>query len=207
MAHTKTDTLSSLLRGELSAVETYEQALKKLADTQGAAELVRIRSNHVDAVAILRRHLQQHGGEDVRSSGVWGVFARAVEGAAKVLGPAAAIKALLEGEEHGIKGYEEALEDGELPTDCEAIITSTMLPRARDHVQALKRQIAGMVERIPPEEARRRMKSSAPALLVCAYDDEAKCRQNHIEGAIALKELQAREKTLPKTQELIFYCA
>ena len=64
-----------------------------------------------------------------------------------------------------------------------------------------------MAVRISPAETRARLKAQPPALLVCAYDDEAKCRQNPIEGAITLQELQAREKTLPKTQELIFYCA
>ena len=45
------------------------------------------------------------------------------------------------------------------------------------------------------------------ALLVCAYDDEVRFAKFHLEGAIPLKELEARLPKLPKDQEIIFYCA
>ena len=62
-----------------------------------------------------------------------------------------------------------------------------------------------MAKRISPQEAQRRMQSGA--LLVCAYDDESKCAQNHLEGAISLKQLKAQEEPLAKDREIIFYCA
>ena len=62
------------------------------------------------------------------------------------------------------------------------------------------------VQRIGPEEARERMRSGE-ALLVCAYDDEAKCGRMRLEGAISLQELESRAATLPRDRELIFYCA
>jgi hypothetical protein len=62
------------------------------------------------------------------------------------------------------------------------------------------------IERISAEEAHRRINASQ-ALLVCAYDDEAKCRMVNLEGSISLTSLQSRMGSLPKTQELIFYCA
>jgi hypothetical protein len=63
-----------------------------------------------------------------------------------------------------------------------------------------------MAERISPQEARRHVQANN-ALLVCAYDSDEKCRQNWLDGAVTLTELQAREGTLPKDRELIFYCA
>ena len=62
------------------------------------------------------------------------------------------------------------------------------------------------IERIDPETARAHLTSSQ-ALLVCAYDDPEKCRENFIEGAIGLQEFAARAQQLPRTQEIIFYCA
>jgi hypothetical protein len=59
--------------------------------------------------------------------------------------------------------------------------------------------------RIEPADARRHAEQGA--LLVCAYDDEAKCRGILLDGAITLKQLQAREKDLPKDKEIDFYCA
>ena len=58
--------------------------------------------------------------------------------------------------------------------------------------------------RIDIDEARRRVQSGQ-ALLVCAYDDEAKCRSLGIDGSKQLAELEA--ENVPKTQEIVFYCA
>ena len=63
------------------------------------------------------------------------------------------------------------------------------------------------VERIRPQDAVRDLRGSPPALLVCAYDDEEKCRQNRLDGSISLADFQARESSIPKSREIIFYCA
>lgn len=62
------------------------------------------------------------------------------------------------------------------------------------------------VQRIDPEAARERTQSGE-ALLVCAYEDDAKCGRIRLEGAISLRELESRAAALPRGQELIFYCA
>ena len=62
------------------------------------------------------------------------------------------------------------------------------------------------VPRISPEDARRQVQSGR-ALLVCAYDDEAKCAQARLEGAITMSELRQRLSALPRSQEVILYCA
>ncbi len=61
------------------------------------------------------------------------------------------------------------------------------------------------IERVGVQDARREL-SSGRALLVCAYDDDQKCGQMLAEGAITMGQLQSRLSTLPKGQELIFYC-
>jgi hypothetical protein len=60
--------------------------------------------------------------------------------------------------------------------------------------------------RISPEEVRRKV-TSGSALLVCAYDDEEKCKMLHLEDAISLTEFQSKLSALPNVQEIIFYCA
>jgi hypothetical protein len=59
--------------------------------------------------------------------------------------------------------------------------------------------------RISPEEAREKMEEGA--LLVCAYDDEEKCKRMNLEGSINLKQLRLMEPSLAKDQGMIFYCA
>jgi len=60
--------------------------------------------------------------------------------------------------------------------------------------------------RISPEEARQKV-TSGSALLVCAYEDDEKCKRVNLEGAIFLTEFRSKLPSLPKDQELIFYCA
>jgi hypothetical protein len=62
------------------------------------------------------------------------------------------------------------------------------------------------VERIGAGEARRRV-AEGRAVLVCAYEDEEKCRRLKLQGAHTLRELEAGMATLPRSQEIVFYCA
>lgn len=131
------DVLNPLLRGEISAVETYQQAMEKIGPGEGGGELRAIHAEHIDAANQLRRLVHDYGGETDHGSGAWGAFAKAVEGTAKVFGNAAALKALKEGEEHGIASYERALGENTLPAVCQELIRFTLLPQTRQHVQVL----------------------------------------------------------------------
>jgi uncharacterized protein (TIGR02284 family) len=131
------DTLNSLLHGELSAAETYRQALEKVGQANGSAELRRLHQEHVQAANTLRQHIHQKGGEPDQGSGAWGTFAKAIEGTATLFGNTAALKALKTGEESGLKSYEKALEDSSLPADCLILIRSTLLPQTRSHIPIL----------------------------------------------------------------------
>ncbi len=61
------------------------------------------------------------------------------------------------------------------------------------------------IERISVADARRKVQAKQ-ALLVCAYPDEAKFNAARLDGAISLASFESRVVTLPKSQELIFYC-
>ncbi len=56
-------------------------------------------------------------------------------------------------------------------------------------------------ERISPTEAY--AKSRGGALLVCAYDNDEKCRQLRLNGSISLNDLKSKSPS--KDQEIIFY--
>jgi hypothetical protein len=60
------------------------------------------------------------------------------------------------------------------------------------------------IQRISVQEAHAKTKANQ-ALLVCAYEDEAKCRMLNLSGSISLVSFQSRVASLPKTQEIIFY--
>jgi uncharacterized protein (TIGR02284 family) len=141
---TDVSALNSLLRGEMSAIETYRQAREKVTPGEpGAAELERFQLDHRDAADALWHHIEQHGGKPSEGSGAWGSWAKTVEGTAKLLGNAAALKALKEGEEHGLKDYQDALEDKNLPADCQTLIRG-FLEKQRQHIAVLDRLIAAV---------------------------------------------------------------
>jgi hypothetical protein len=62
------------------------------------------------------------------------------------------------------------------------------------------------VPRISAQDARQKVQGGQ-AVLVCAYDDEAKCSSMQLEGAVSLAEFQRMQASLPKSREIILYCA
>ncbi len=138
-----TDTLNSLLRGELAATETYQQALSAVGDEPGAADLHRIHADHREAANTLRQYIRTYAGEPDHGPGAWGAFAQVVEGSAKLLGDAAALRALRRGEQSGLAAYEDALEDHGLPLEVRTYIYNTLLTRTRAHLAVLDRLLQG----------------------------------------------------------------
>jgi demethoxyubiquinone hydroxylase (CLK1/Coq7/Cat5 family) len=105
MASDTVDVLNSFLRGEISAVETYRQALDKLRDKPESSTLNDCLRSHEQRVSLLKSEIRDRGGEPAEGSGPWGAFAKLMEGGAKLFGAKAAIAALEEGEDHGRDDY------------------------------------------------------------------------------------------------------
>src|SRR5436190_11143249 len=99
--------LNELLRGELSALETYAQALSAVSDDpKTQQELQECQTSHRERIERLRMEILERGGEPDKASGAWGVFAKAVEGSAKTISAKMAVSVLEAGEDHGLKEYE-----------------------------------------------------------------------------------------------------
>lgn len=137
--------LNSLLRGELSAVDTYGLAIDKTEDSNVNRErLEKIRSNHREHVRFLEHAITTLGAEHAPGAGLWGAYATVIEATASLFGDAAALKALKEGEEHGLKEYREALEGPELPADVRTAIMQQMIPAQQRHIESLDSLIAAI---------------------------------------------------------------
>jgi len=143
-ANCDTDTLNTLLLGELAAVETYDQAMEKLEDQHILADLERFREEHAQAVRVLREQIANHGGEPAECTGPWGAFAAVVATMTHDASPATALLALRQGEEHGINGYEDALGNEAVAFECKEAIRAELLPRLHGHVDELNRLVGGM---------------------------------------------------------------
>ena len=139
-----TDQLNSFLRGEISAVETYRMALDKLdANSPARAELQTCMQSHQQRVILLGVAIRTLGGEPSEGSGPWGVFAKAVEGGASLLGDKVAVAALEEGEDHGLKDYKKDIDD--LDASAQHLVTNQLLPlqqQTHDRMSALKSRLS-----------------------------------------------------------------
>lgn len=127
-SNTNIDQLNSFLRGEMSAVETYRIALDKLeVDSPSRSRLDACRQSHAERVASLRAKILALGGKPADGSGPWGAMTKAIESTANVFGEKAAIAALEEGEDHGLRDYQEDL--AKLGSDAREIVTAQLLPQ------------------------------------------------------------------------------
>ena len=136
----KTDDLNTCLRSELSAIETYRQALEKFradyGQHQGFQQLSQMLRDHEDAASRVTALVQQHGGTPSQDSGAWGTWSKTVMGTAKLFGDKAALKALKEGEESGLEEYRDLVQDAATPADVKNAI-SALMSRQQEHIRTL----------------------------------------------------------------------
>jgi len=132
--------LNEFLRGEISAVETYRMAIEKVThrgdEGNNSLGLLReIQEAHGRAAQALRDRVREVGSDPSDASGLWGVWAKTVQGTANLLGDTAALKSLKEGEEHGLKDYKEKLPD--LDTTSAELVQNQLIPAQIRHVSIL----------------------------------------------------------------------
>lgn len=136
------ETINKLLKDELSAVESYQQALDKLRHDVSLGESEHLRpiyQDHKVAVSSLQTLGRSLGGTPAETSGAWGTWAALVLESASILGNRTALKALREGEKNGVDDYEQALKDDELSADLRTLIEAKLLPAQQAHIRTLDR--------------------------------------------------------------------
>ena len=139
------ETLNKFLKDELSATETYQQALDKLQEDAGLGESKDLRpiyEAHKEAVSSLQALISRLGGTPCEDSGAWGTWAKLVQGGANLLGKETALKSLQGGEKSGAEAYEEALQNTELSSDIRSLIETKLLPAQQAHIRTLDRLLA-----------------------------------------------------------------
>ncbi|TPQ24304.1 DUF2383 domain-containing protein [Methylomonas koyamae] len=141
------DTIDNLLIDELAAAETYCQVLKQLRENASLGEtesLLPIYQDHKTAVSSLRMQIRELGGTPVKGSGVWGSWAKLIQGGAHALGKQATLKVLQEGEKRGLADYEQALQDQELGTQIRSLIEHKLVPAQHAHIATLEKMMSSM---------------------------------------------------------------
>jgi bacterioferritin (cytochrome b1) len=109
--NTSVEKLEECLRVELSAVETYELALKSINHVGLHHTVQEILASHARRTELLTERIGRLGGDPPTSSGIWGAFAKVAQVGADLLGDRAAIAMLEEGEDRALKLYTDGLGD------------------------------------------------------------------------------------------------
>lgn len=132
--------LDDLVRGEQAALKAYDQLLTDTKDEKMKSKLEMIRKDHEAAVSKLSKYVAGKKDilEDTQDAGVWGTFAKTWTKGGQLMGNKQALKALQQGEEHGINEYKEALEDDTLSAELKKTIKTDLLPAQQKHIETLK---------------------------------------------------------------------
>jgi len=137
------DQLNSFLRGEISAAETYRMAIEKAGDSDDHAAnlgLLRgVQEEHGRAAQAIRDRIRELGGEASDSSGAWGAWAKFTQGTANLFGDTSSLKALKEGEEHGLKDYEHGVDH--IDATSAELVQNQLIPAQQKHVNLLDQMI------------------------------------------------------------------
>ena len=137
LSQATTDALISQCRGEITAVDAYQRALKKFAGQPEEVTLQKLYDEHEDSVARLRKMIEDAGGKIPHETGVWGSVASAVHTLTAMVNDEVPLQVLQKGEQIGINGYEKALADLELSAEDRQEL-ALLLARCHDHLERLK---------------------------------------------------------------------
>lgn len=140
----ETETLNHLLQSEVSAVETYTQAMNRFDDLEVISALQAVRDEHARAVRALRDQIIEFGATPLDTPGSWGSFDVLVSDDSEEIGPATVLALLCQREEHGLREYEAALGRSDLHLNSQRLICSKLLPGCRAHVEKLNALLGGM---------------------------------------------------------------
>ena len=131
-----TEGLNSLLRGELAAVNAYQRALRSAEGriAVDAGEIRRFATEHQRAVAALQVAVREMGGLPASEVGTFGAFT--------LLWNTASVRELLDGEQAGLRMYEQAA--GSLDGAARELLTLELIPRQQEHVA----ELTAIIERL-----------------------------------------------------------
>jgi bacterioferritin (cytochrome b1) len=129
------DDLNALLKNELSAVETYNQALAKFQDKHGAEILRRCQQSHLERTNKLRSTIIRLNGTPTPDIGLGGKFAKLVMAGAEKMGDKAIAVALQADEGEWTADYEWRLVS--MHGDHRGLVKEELLPQQQETEEKL----------------------------------------------------------------------
>lgn len=133
------DSCRRLLGVEMSASETYTEALDYFHCDPEQSLLLAIRAGHDENVDCLGDHLVAMGKEIRPEAESRNFFSKAVEGVSSTFGESATLLALEAGETGALKECRAVLADPLAPDGLKEDLRQRLIPRLQRHVEELER--------------------------------------------------------------------
>jgi hypothetical protein len=137
----RNESINEILRGEISAKESYEQIFEKIESEAEKNRLSEFKNEHLAAIDFWKNQAELQGAVSDKESGVWGKAVEAFIGTSKLFGNTIALKALKEGEEHGLNNYKDLLKRDDLTNLQKDQIKRQFIPMQEKHINSLNAMI------------------------------------------------------------------
>ena len=124
----RNEDIDEILRGEISALEAYEQVISEITDASEINRLKKHMADHEDAIRFWKHQAKVNGTIPNIDSGIWGNVVEAFVGVSKLAGEDTALMALKKGEEHGLELYEKLLLSDKLSVNQKRKIREQFAP-------------------------------------------------------------------------------
>ncbi len=129
--------IDEILRGEISAVEAYEQVIEQLSEDPELFRLTEMKVDHENAVNYWKKESRDSGRIPESDSSLWGNVVEAFVGTSKIIGDEAALIALKKGEEHGLSNYRKMLNSEKLKKAEKEKIENMFIPNQKKHIESI----------------------------------------------------------------------
>ncbi len=143
--------LNKILRGEISAVEAYEQVIPTFQNRADRDRLTEIRDEHDRIVERLKALVEHTRFTPEEASGPWGTIVTTIVGAANLVSNTIALVTLMEGEEHGLRLYNEALSLN-LSFEERDVIAIEIMPLLKKHIAILEHMVKHQDDHVVDKE-------------------------------------------------------
>ncbi len=151
---TMPDRLNTLLRGELSAVETYELALREFEfDADTTASLRDCLRSHLRRSETLRHIICRQGGVPSDVFGIWGSLAGVLEMPPQARSRSSVIEALHRGETYARRDYEGEADQGALSKPVRVLLGTQLAPEQRRTLASVTRVLVRRSDRVVPNRS------------------------------------------------------
>ncbi len=139
------ETLNELLKGELMAMEIYQETEDMQGDEQVMNMLQQFAEDHQEHARLLAERIRELGGTPITGTGMVGAMANMSSKINALRGPSHLLKQVYDGEDKGVHAYEDRID--ELDYESQELVGEIM-SIDHDHLKRFE-------ERIKSEEAER----------------------------------------------------